>query len=47
VLIQELKHKNHIKYSRRSLSQGIEFGSNLHGEDLQEDLCLAFVSLYL
>jgi len=43
VLIQELKHEEHIKYSRRSLTL---HGSSLHGEkDRQEDLYLEFVSL--
>jgi len=28
MLIQELKHKEHIKNSRKSLAQGIKFGSS-------------------
>ena len=39
MVIQELKLKEHIKHSKKSLARRIKFGSSLLGEeDLQEDL---------
>jgi len=48
MVIQELKRKNRIKYSRGVWLNGIKFESSLYGEeDLQEDLNLEFMSLNL